>query len=111
MAIRKGLTVASIATGALVSVFVGLIHEYTEWLVPLVIFNLSSVLGIPGLVIVFLLTCIVRPSGVRTAAGLYPPYNYLSYIADFLFYAAMTYILLRLIQRLWAEDGDAGRQG
>ncbi len=105
MAILGNLAIRSAAIATLVTTFIWAIRENSEWLVPLPLFNLSCVLGIPGTLIMMVLVIVFHPGAAHTAAGHYPPYNYLSYLADFLFYFGLWYLVLRQLRR-WSELPD-----
>ncbi len=105
MVLLGSLTTRSAAIAAVITAFIWVIRENTGWLVPLEIFNLSCVLGIPGTVIMLVLVIIFYPGGAHTAAGVYPPYNYLCYAANFIFYFGLWYLVLRQWRR-WGESTD-----
>ncbi len=106
MTFLRSLAFRSAVIAALIIGFVSVIRENSEWLVPLGLFNLSCVLGIPGTLIMWVLLIVFLPGAVHTATGHYPPYNYLSYLGDFFFYFGLWYLVLWQMRK-WSELPDS----
>ncbi len=83
MVFLQTLAIRSAALAPVITAFIWVIRENTEWLVPREIFNMSCVLGIPGTVCILVLVNVFQAAGARTAEGVYPPYKYLCYMAKF----------------------------
>lgn len=81
----------SIACGLLVIVSLWALENLLAAKLPLVFFNLASLLLLPGQLIVFVITAVLIPEKGWQAMHGVPPYDFYGYGASFLFYATMCY--------------------
>lgn len=91
--------IISFIVGVSIIFLIWICHDLIGAKVPLLIFNLLGILRIPGIVITFIITTIFIPQKGWQAMHEVPPFNYLTYAGNFLFYFLLSYLIQLLIIR------------
>ena len=86
----------SLIVGFTIALSTGLYFKCFLGLGPPLLFKLFLLLHLPGWIIRALIFSKIIPQKASQAIYLGPPYNYVAYIGDFVFYFVLTY-LIRLI--------------
>ncbi len=95
----NGITLVPISIGITIAIFNWIFSTYFLAQSPNWIFNLAGLLNIPGAIIVIILTSIFTPKYGWQAMHLSEPFAYFGYLADFLFYSGLSYIILRQLRK------------
>jgi len=91
----------------IISLIIGFVITFLIWLcrdllagtVPLLIFNLTGILRIPGGVVTLVIIAIISPPRSWQAIHEVSPYSYFTYAGNFLFYFFLSYLIQFLIVR------------
>ena len=89
----------------IISLFIGIIITFLIWLcrdllggtVPLLIFNLTGILRIPGEILVLVIIAIISPQRSWQAIHDVSPFSYFMYAGNFLFYFFLSFLIQFLV--------------
>jgi hypothetical protein len=99
---KKRKTIALCAALA-VMLFIMICREFLVGYVPLLMFNLSSDLQLPGSIIMLLVVLIFSPQNAWQAVHEVSSYRYASYAINFAFYFPLTYAIQAMVAKMKKE--------